>query len=285
MKRIFSSFISLAFFITSGNGQNVGIGTVTPNASAQLDMSSTTKGFLPPRMTFTQRNAIATPSQGLIIFCSNCGSNGVPQFYNGTAWVDMVGSPTVLPNVKICNQVWMTQNLNVVTYRNGDSIPKVADPTAWSTLTTGAYCYYNNDSTTYAATYGKLYNWYAVNDPRGIAPYGWHIPSDAEWTTLITCVGGVTVAGGALKEAGTTHWLSPNTGATNSSGFTGLPGGDRYPYGTLFNSINTEGYWWSSTEGAPTTAPYLIMGSNSASAGLTGPSDKNFAFSVRCVRD
>ena len=107
---------------------------------------------------------------------------------------------------------------------------------AWATLTTGAYCYYNNDSATYAATYGKLYNWYAVNDPRGLAPAGWHVPSDAEWTELINCLGGEDVAGGKMK-AVSALWYSPNTGATNSSGFTGLPGGYRFKRYPLFFGI------------------------------------------------
>src|SRR5450759_1177427 len=163
--------------------------------------------------------------------------------------------PTPIPSVTICTQVWMLKNLDVSTYRNGDLIPKVTDPTAWSALTTGAWCWYNNDSATNASTYGKLYNWYAVNDPRGLAPTGWHVPSDAEWTTLSTCLGGNAVAGGAMKETGTTHWTSPNTGATNSSGFTGLPGGYRNNDGS-FNNVGNFGYWWSSTELNTTDAWY-----------------------------
>src|SRR6266487_1634854 len=133
-------------------------------------------------------------------------------------------NPTItIPSIKICDQVWMLKNLDVSTYRNGDPIPKISDNAAWLALTTGAYCYYDNDSANYAATYGKLYNWFAVNDPRGLAPAGWHVPTDAEFTTLVeTCLGGWQVAGGKMKEIGTTHWASPNEGATNSSGFTGL---------------------------------------------------------------
>ena len=152
----------------------------------------------------------------------------------------------------------MDKNLDVDRYRNGDPIPKVTDPTAWVALTTGAYCYYNNDSATYAATYGKLYNWYAVNDPRGLAPAGWHIPSDAEWATIETCLGGASVAGGEMKETGTIHWQSPNTGATNSSGFTGLPGGYRN-YDVVFSDVGYlrllvefYGVQWSRSLGPPT---------------------------------
>jgi len=108
-------------------------------------------------------------------------------------------------SVKIGNQVWMSTNLNVDIYRNGDIIPQVTDPTAWAELTTGAWCYYNNDSLK-GAIYGKLYNWYAVNDPRGLAPKGWHIPTDEEWITLVNSLGGDTVAGGKMKSTGT--WWS-----------------------------------------------------------------------------
>src|SRR5262245_15639657 len=102
-------------------------------------------------------------------------------------------------NIVIGTQQWMAKNLDVAFYRNGDPIPKVNDGTAWANLTTGAWCYYNNDSTQ-SKKYGKLYNWYAVNDPRGLAPAGWHIPSDSEWTTMEKSLGGSLIAGGKLKE-------------------------------------------------------------------------------------
>jgi uncharacterized protein (TIGR02145 family) len=259
---------------------NVGIGTSTPNASSQLDISSTTKGFLPPRMTASQRQAIANPAAGLMIWCTNSGTIGEWQGYNGYSWVTLSGGPT---SVNICYELWMDKNLDVNRYRNGDPIPKVTDPTAWEALTTGAYCYYNNDSATYAATYGKLYNWYAVNDPRGLAPAGWHIPSDAEWTTLETCLGGATIAGGAMKETGTIHWQSPNTGATNSSDFTGLPGGYRN-YTGLFGNVGEYGYWWSSTSqsGAGAWARQLRYDITDV---LINSQAKRNGLSVRCLSD
>ena len=207
----------------------------------------------------------------------------------GTAYGNEIIFTTLasIPSVTICTQVWMLKNLDVTTYRNGDPIPKVTDNTAWAALTTGAYCYYNNDSATYAATYGKLYNWYAVNDPRGLAPAGWHVPSDAEWTTLSTCLGGDAVAGGAMKETGTTHWASPNTGATNSSGFTGLPGGFR-TFGGSFAYVGILGYWWSSTESSTTFAWYRNLFYDNGIIGKPGITTfdafKQFGFSVRCLR-
>ena len=200
---------------------------------------------------------------------------------------------TTLPTVAICNQVWMTKNLDVSTYRNGDAIPQVTDPTAWANLTTGAWCYYNNDAAN-GLIYGKLYNWYAVNDVRGLAPTGYHVPSDAEWNKLVKCIdpsadttcqgcAQSVTAGGAMKETGTSHWLSPNTGATNSSGFAGLPGGGRY-YNGRFDFIGGLGDWWSSTETSTTYALDRLLYYNNTDV-LNYGNVKPFGFSVRCLRD
>jgi uncharacterized protein (TIGR02145 family) len=191
------------------------------------------------------------------------------------------------PSVKIGNQTWMVKNLDVTKYRNGDPIQKVTDPNKWAELDSGAYCYYKNDSATYAATYGKLYNWYAVNDPRGLAPAGWHIPSDTEWTTLTTFLGGDSLAGGAMKEIGIAHWAYPNTGANNKSGFKGLPGG--YRMGTLgaFAGIGNYGCWWSSTEVDIVTAFIRdLRYDDGAIISFYGDiALKMSGFSVRCIRD
>ena len=190
---------------------------------------------------------------------------------------------TATPVLTICCQSWMTKNLDVATYRNGDPIPKVTDNAAWAALTTGAYCYYNNDSATYAAIYGKLYNWYAVNDPRGLAPEGWHVPTDFEWTTLENCLGGAAVAGGAMKETGTIHWTTPNTEAKNISGWAGLPGGLREFEGSFFN-VGSHGNWWSSTEFDAYGARYryLIYSSGAINRDVFF---KQTGRSVRCLRD
>jgi uncharacterized protein (TIGR02145 family) len=150
-------------------------------------------------------------------------------------------------DVTIGTQIWTSCNLDVTIYRDGTLIPEVQDQTTWGALTTGAWCYYNNDSAN-GPVYGKLYNWYAVNDPRGLAPVGYHVPTDAEWTTLTDLLGGENVAGGEMKETGTTHWTIPNQGATNSSGFTALPGGFRTNVGGTFFLIDYYGFWWSSSE-------------------------------------
>ena len=259
----------------------VGIGTATPAASAQLDLTSTTKGFLPPRMTTAERDLIGTPATGLVIF--NTTSNGL-EFKSSRGWVSLKTSSDAafLPTIVIGKQQWMKENLDVVTYRNGDIIPQVTDPTAWSALTTGAWCYYNNDPAN-GAIYGKLYNWYAVNDARGLAPQGWHIPTDAEWDTLSIKLGGNSVAGGKMKTTGTTRWTTPNTSATNESGFAGLPGGYRLNIGAFYG-VGDFGSWWSATEFSTTFAWYRYLYYFDGSLyRLNG--NKTYGFSVRCLRD
>ncbi len=191
-------------------------------------------------------------------------------------------TPVFLPTVVIGTQQWMRENLDVLTYRNGDVIPQVTDATTWAGLTTGAWCYYSNDPLN-GAIYGKLYNWYAVNDPRGLAPQGWHIPTDAEWTTLSTLLGGDVAAGGKMKTTGITRWTTPNTSATNESGYAGLPGGNRNNSGT-FNVVGNFGFWWSSTEDGTLDARYRILYYNigDVSSYVNG---KRVGFSVRCLRD
>jgi len=152
---------------------------------------------------------------------------------------------TEYQTVNICNQNWMTKNLDVVTYRNGDTIPNVTDPTEWSQLTTGAWCYYENDSSL-GRIYGKLYNWYAVVDPRGLAPEGYRVSSHSDWYNLYYCLG--DSAGNKMREVGTSHWESPNEGATNISGFTGL-GGGTCNANQIFIYLKYTGFWWTSDQG------------------------------------
>jgi len=184
-------------------------------------------------------------------------------------------------SVLIDSQYWMEKNLEVTTYRNGDIIPNVTDPTAWAALTTGAWCYYDNDP---SSGYGKLYNWYAVNDSRGLAPLGYHIPTDAEWTTLRTALGSENVAGGKMKTIGTTRWITPNTGATNESGFAGLPGGYRAGDDGVFNFVGNYGLWWSATEIYTTNAWYRMLYYNGGDLNRIN-NRKSDGYSVRCLRD
>jgi uncharacterized protein (TIGR02145 family) len=208
-----------------------------------------------------------------------------------------------LPNVTIGTQIWQSINLKLTTYRDGTPIPQVTDPTAWANLTTGAWCYYNNDPTNGSdyGNYGKLYNWYAVAgiydaaslaNPslrKQLAPTGWHIPTDEEWTTLTSFLGGINIAGGKMKD--TYSWATPNTGATNSSGFSGLAGGYRSDNGH-FQDIGAIGWWWSSST-------YNVLTYNNLSVPVVRIRYLNYinrivtiqgmhypyGFSVRCIRD
>jgi uncharacterized protein (TIGR02145 family) len=202
----------------------------------------------------------------------------------GTAYGNEEKFFTPYQEVTIGTQVWMQKNLAVSHYRNGDSIPEIRDSAAWDAARTGAWCWYNNDSSN-DATYGKLYNWYALNDPRGLAPAGWHVSSDAEWDTLVIFLGGQLIAGGKMKEAGTAHWFPPNTDATNSSGFTGLPGGSLFGNGK-FGLIGPYGTWWSSTPFQDFQAWYRTLQYNSAAIyGTHHDATTRYGFSVRCVKD
>lgn len=184
--------------------------------------------------------------------------------------------------VKIGNQWWMAENLKVTHYRNGDDIPNVTGGTDWVNLTTGAYGSYNNNSEN-VSIYGLLYNWYTADDSRNIAPASWHVPSDAEWQTLVDYLGGDAVAGGKMKETGTSHWQSPNKGATDESGFSALPGGDRYD-GGVFSDLGSYALFWSSTEINSSGAwGRALLYENSEV--YRNANVKQVGFSVRCVRD
>lgn len=282
MQQLKHLLAALLLIITVCAEAQVGIGTANPAATAQLDVSSTTKGFLPPRMTTTQRDDIVNPAAGLVIY--NTTDNTL-QIRTSTTWSALTTPSTTavfMPTIVIGTQQWMEKNLDVVTYRNGDIILQVTDPTAWAGLTTGAWCYYNNDPLN-GAIYGKLYNWYAVNDSRGLAPQGWHIPTDAEWTTISTLLGGELVAGGKMKTTGTTLWTTPNTDATNESGYAGLPGGFRYFTGT-FVRVGAVGGWWGATENGTSEAwfHFLYYGFGEL---RRSTDDKTDGYSVRCLRD
>ena len=176
----------------------------------------------------------------------------------------------------------MVENLKVTRYRNGEPIPNITDNKAWTKLKKGAICDYDNKPSN-SETYGKLYNWYAVSDNRNIAPAGWHVPTDAEWTILTDYLGGEKVAGGKLKETGTTHWTNPNTAATNESGFSALPGGYRSSFGSFLN-VGIYGYRWSATEYSTSNAWYRFMSYIDSSV-FRIDVYKQDGFSVRCVRD
>ncbi len=190
--------------------------------------------------------------------------------------------------IAICGHTWTARNLDVTTYRNGDPIPQVTDPTAWTELTTGAWCWYNNDSVTYHA-YGRLYNWYAVNDPRGLAPEGWHVLTDADWEAMETCLGEDSV-GYRMRAAAGAQWPAPASAIDNSSGFAGLPSGMRSDSGA-FSLAGHSAVYWTSVEGSVSEAfcGRLIHHVNNAGVPsmVTGVGYMNKAdgYAVRCVKD
>jgi uncharacterized protein (TIGR02145 family) len=196
--------------------------------------------------------------------------------------------------VEIDTQVWMAENLKTTRYNDGTAIPNITDNTAWVALTAGAYSDYSNDPVN-STTYGRLYNWFSVdnnaatkvasNGGKNVCPTSWHVPSDAEWTTLTTYLGGESVAAGKLKETGLTHWITPNTGATNETGFTALPGGSRFNIApSTFNFIRRNGSLWSSTEYSTTIAWLRDMNLfNIVVSSFNG--NKLNGCSVRCIRD
>ena len=213
-------------------------------------------------------NSAGCPAQFYIFRCTTCGT---------------VSDNNNLSSVTIGAQVWTDKNLDVTTYRNGDPIPQVTDATAWANLTTGAWTYYNNDAAN-GAIYGKLYNWYALTDSRGLAPAGWHVPSDAEWTTLGNSLGGDEEAGGKMKSTGITYWISPNTGATNSSDFNGLPGGGFIPM-LGFVQIGEFGAWWSTTIAGLENPILRAVVNDNPRLLRTSEATKEMGFSVRLVKD
>ncbi len=183
--------------------------------------------------------------------------------------------------IEIGRQVWMAENLRTTRFRNGDPIPNVKGDDQWAGLKAGAWAHYENDAR-YEVPYGKLYNWFAVADPRKVCPQGWHMPTDAEWTTLADHLGGEGDAGGKLKSR--TSWNAPNTGATNASGFSGLPGGYRNSNGGNFYNLGYGGYWWSASESGAQKAWYRLLYGNNAGM-YRRFNSKRGGFSVRCLRD
>jgi uncharacterized protein (TIGR02145 family) len=183
--------------------------------------------------------------------------------------------------VQICGQLWMAENLKATKYSNGEDIPEVTGSAQWDNLSTGAYCYFDNNPD-YALTYGNLYNWFAAIDNRNICPTGWHVPTDNEWISLTSCLGGEAVAGGKMKEPDTVHWFSPNVGATNESGFSVIAGGNR-SFGN-FDSMGYGGSFWSVTGIDDVFAWGRDIFYYNTVANRHG-TDKKSGLSIRCIKD
>lgn len=268
----------------------------TADPSAMLEVKALDKGMLIPRMTQLQITAIPSPVDGLIVY-----NTDVSRFYffdeNVGQWIEVAIASGTLPTncgtitdtsgntyntIQIGSQCWMGANLATTKFNDGSDIPLVISNSQWNSLTTPGYCWYNNDESTYGETYGALYNWYSVN-AGNLCPSGWHVPTDTEWSTLSTFLGGQSDAGGKLKETGLAHWATPNAGATNESSFTGLPGGYRFGDGNYY-LMSIEGFFWTSTEYDVDKGIYYYLDFNNTN--LIGFWDsKKYGFSVRCIKD
>ena len=303
--KISSSIFTILFIclVLIANGQGVAINNdgSPADASAILDVKSTTKGVLIPRLTNVQRDAIASPVAGLLIF--NTDQQGL-QMFDGTIWSTYMPSwecgnnlidsrdGKAYSTVQIGTKCWMSENLNI-----GTRIDGPIDQSNNSMIE--KYCY--DDSETNCNTYGGLYLWgemmqYVTTEgTQGICPTGWYLPTDDEWKTMETCLGMSqseadatnwrgTDEGGKMKEAGTSHWDSPNTGATNSSGFTALPGGWRSYYNGSFVEFSTHGHWWSSTEFSDNDAWYRRLYYDYSQVNRNLFSKMN-GRSVRCIKN
>ena len=217
----------------------------------------------------------------LLVFISSCikRDNNYIFFYPEPATVtDADGN--VYHTIYVKGQTWLVENLKTTHYHNGDTIAHVPGGSAWGSLKTGAWCSYNKD-TGKVSTYGRLYNWYAVNSGK-LCPYPFHVPFDFEWQNLADTLGGIAGAGGILKEAGSAHWQN-NTGATNLYGFTARPGGCADSAG-IFRELGTRGYWWSSTPYSVYYAWPRFMRSEDGGI-YRYDMRKESGFSVRCIRD
>jgi uncharacterized protein (TIGR02145 family) len=235
--------------------------------------------------TFTGTTTVKTPVNATDATTKAYVDNALKELFlsliNYSGFVSDIDG-NIYKTIKIGTQTWMAENLRVGRYRTGGSIPLVTNDATWANLTTPGYCWYDNNEFLYKGTYGALYNWYTVNTGN-LCPSGWHVPTDAEWTTLITYLGGETVAGGKLKETGTAHWTSPNTGATNETGYTALPGGVRGSDG-IYSHIGGLGYWWSPTEYSTTHVWNRVM-TDDYSGVRRIYFNKRYGFSVRCLKD
>ena len=282
--------------------RKTGTDTYAVVGTTATDITTFSNTGLTPSTTYTYRvysnNAVGnslTYSNELIITTANVINTDIN--VPGPTVTDIDGN--TYQSVTNCGLTFTKTNLNVSKYSDGTLIPQVTDGTQWANLTTGAWCYYNN-TTANGATYGKLYNWYAVvgiydaasaNNPtlrKKLAPTGWYVPTDAKWTQLTDCLGGISVAGGKMKSTGTIQggtglWDDPNTAATNESGFTGLPGGCRNSSGT-FDFIGNHGLWWSSSETSTISVWFRFLSYNYGDA-FRNNYDRRNGFSVRCLSD
>lgn len=287
------SAITSTTAVSGGNISSDGGATVisrgvcwATSSSPTISNNTTSNGTGTGSFTSTITGLVANTTYYVKAYATNSAGTAygtqvsftTPQVSSSTV-TDINGN--IYNTVTIGTQVWMKENLKATKYKDGSAIPLVTDNVAWSYLTTPGYCWHNNDSIANKNVYGALYNWYTVNTGK-LCPTGWHVPSTAEWISLGNFLG--STAGGKLKEAGTSHWQSPNFGATNETGFSALPGSYRATLGT-FGTIGTTGFFWSSTEDN-FSRPWIRT--LSSSADYLNPSNLYYfqnGFSVRCLKD
>lgn len=249
----------------------------TASAKAPDDILYDAAGTYDVTLTITTEDGTSTEKKEDFIvveeLAGGCGSSSTVTDVDGNAY----------SVVTIGTQCWLGENLKVTHFRDGSLIPEVTDDETWKLLNTPSMASYNNDNSN-DATYGKLYNWFAIGDSRGICPEGFHVPHNNEWTVLTKYLDPENDnAAGRLKEAGTEHWLTPNTGANNSSGFTGLPGGMRFREGQ-FDFLGQNGLFWSTREDDDFEAYFLTLTYDSPVSHQT-VMFKQAGFSCRCVKD
>jgi len=304
MKKLVLLLVVLLIFISKGSSQiSITTDGSLPHGSAMLDLKATDKGFLPPRMTSSQMNAITSPAEGLTIYnttlrtlCWFDGSSWVCILQDGKSCGSINYGGKTYETVILGYQCWMKQNLNI-----GNRIDDISEQTNNAVIE--KYCYGNVESN--CDVFGGLYQWNEMmnwtassnSNPsgiQGICPPGWHLPSDNEWCQLVTYIDQTincsstgwtgTDAGGKMKEPGITHWATPNTGATNSSHFTAFAGGLHVPGGG-FNSLFSGAIFWSATEISSSNAWYLHLHTSSTQVYHNNDNQKLFGFSCRCLKD
>jgi uncharacterized protein (TIGR02145 family) len=275
--------------VTSDGGASITASGVcwstSPNPTADL-ATKTTDGAL--KGTYTSE--ISALTANTVYYLRAYAKNSIGTSYGNELVFKTIHSILVDADgnsynaIEIGTQLWMTKNLETTKYRDGTSIPNVTGYLEWGNNTTGAYCYYNNSSSN-RTLYGMMYNWYAAENSKGLCPTGWHIPSESEWVTLTTFLGDKSVAGGKLKTTGTSIWQVPNTGATNESGFSALPGGYRQRDGD-FGGLKYAADFMSTTTDISNSG--LIWGFSlraNDSELQAGYREKFNGLSVRCIKD
>ncbi len=288
-----TSGITASSALTGGNITSDGGATITArgvcwstNANPTINDHTTTDGTGTGRFSSTITGLIADTTYHVRAYATNSAGTvygNTVTFNTSSATDDTVADidGNVYRTVRIGNQVWMAENLRTTRFSDGPPIPCVTDDSAWDGLRTPGYCWYNNDISN-GATYGGMYNWYAVNTGR-LAPEGWHVPTKEEWLTLINYLGGEDAAGGKLKETGTAHWASPNTGATDETSFTALPGGYRGG-GGMFHHLGGACFWWSATEATADKAWRCSINYSDSNVDVDSQYYTH-GWSVRCVKD